>query len=225
MSSPYYSDDLVQLFLGDCRECTSWLACDVLVTDPPYGIRWTGIATSYSRGVGRSQRQPDIEGDSDTSVRDEILSMWGGGRPAVVFWSWRAPRPQGVRHRLIWDKQGMAPGPACMPFMTMDEEINILGEGFKKTAPPLRSVISTSESRSHLVQEIGHPTPKPVGLMELLIGRCPDGAVADPFAGSGSTLIAARNLGRKAVGVEVDERYVEIAASRLSEQVLDLASL
>ena len=79
MSSLYYSDDLVQLFLGDCRECTSWLACDVLVTDPPYGIRWTGIATSYSRGIARSQRQPDIEGDSDTSVRDEILSMWGGG--------------------------------------------------------------------------------------------------------------------------------------------------
>lgn len=61
--------------------------------------------------------------------------------------------------------------------------------------------------------------------MELLISRCPDGAVADPFAGSGSTLIAARNLGRKAVGVEVDEKYAEIAASRLSEQVLDLASL
>ena len=78
MSSPYYSDGLVQLFLGDCRECTPWLACDVLVTDPPYGIRWTGIATSYSRGIARSQRQPDIEGDSDTSVRDEILSMWGG---------------------------------------------------------------------------------------------------------------------------------------------------
>lgn len=61
--------------------------------------------------------------------------------------------------------------------------------------------------------------------MELLISRCPDGAVADPFAGAGGTLIAARNLGRKAVGVEVDEKYAEIAASRLSEQFLDLASL
>lgn len=224
MSSPYYSDDLVQLFLGDCRECTPWLACDVLVTDPPYGIRWTGIATSYSRGIARSQRQPDIEGDSDTSVRDEILSMWGG-RPAMVFGSWRAPRPQGVRHRLIWDKRGMAPGPACMPFMTMDEEIYVLGEGYRPSAPPQRSVISTHEARSRAVQEIGHPTPKPVGLMEFLISRCPAGVVGDPFAGSGSTLIAARNLGRKVVGVEVDEKYAEIAASRLSEQVLDLASL
>lgn len=224
MSSPYYSDGLVQLYLGDCRECTSWLACDVLVTDPPYGIRWTGIATSYSRGVGRSQRQPDIEGDRDTSVRDMVLSMWGG-RPAVVFGSWRAPRPQGVRHRLIWDKQGMAPGPACMPFMTMDEEIYVLGEGYRPSAPPQRSVISTHEARSRAVQEIGHPTPKPIGLMELLISRCPDGAIADPFAGSGGTLIAARNLGRTAVGIEVNEKYAEIAASRLSEQVLDLASL
>lgn len=221
---PYYSDDLVTLYHGDCLEVTEWLEADVLVTDPPYGVKWVGVA-NYSR-AGRTDRKTQgnlnpISGDHSTDVRDSALEAWGS-KPAIVFGSWRMPRPIGTRHRLVWWKQGQAPGPTRNAFVTQDEEIYVIGEGWPKADSPMRSVIPTGESRSHAVVDVGHPTPKPVGLMESLLARCPAGVIADPFAGSGSTLVAARNLGRRVIGVELEERYCELIVKRLAQQPLRL---
>ncbi len=225
MSDPYYSDEFATLYLGDCLEVDEWLDADVLVTDPPYGVEWTSGFTSYlARGNRTISTTEPIAGDRSTASRDAALARWGD-RPAIVFGSWRSPRPAGVQHRLIWHKRGQAPGPVRAAFLSQDEEIYILGSGFERTAPPLRSVIATNEARSIEVAQIGHPTPKPLGLMEVLIRRCPPGVIADPFAGSGSTLIAAKHSGRHAIGVEIDERYAELAAARLSQYVLDLGDL
>ena len=119
----------------------------------------------------------------------------------------------------------MPPGPLNAAFMSQDEEIYVWGKGFRKSSPPLRSVIKTDEHRPTAVNQIGHPTPKPIGLMETLIGRCPEGVIADPFAGSGSTLLAARNLGRKVIGVELEEKYCELIANRLSQDAFDFGGI
>ena len=220
----YYQDEYVTLYHGDCLfEHREWLDADVLVTDPPYGIAWESH-TGSQYGKKKMGRARIIKNDNDTSARDTALEEWGD-RPAVVFGSWRAERPKNVKHRLIWHKKGHPPGPLNAAFMSQDEEIYILGSGFRKSSPPLRSVIATTESRPTEVRAVGHPTPKPIPLMETLVDRCPPGVIADPFAGSGSTLIAARNLGRKAIGVELEEKYCEIIAKRLDQQVIDFDSL
>ena len=216
----YYQDEHITLYHGDCLEITDWLQADILVTDPPYGMGHTARGT-YDPATGKThkpQGRERVNNDHTTEARDSALEAWGD-KPALVFGTWRQPRPAETRHRLIWWKQGQPPGPAKASFMLQDEEIYILGRGWIETSPPMRTVIATNEHRSLEVTKIGHPTPKPVGLMEQLIERAPDGVIADPFAGSGATLVAARNLGRKAIGVELEEKYCEIIANRLNQNV------
>lgn len=211
--NPYYADDSVTLYHGDCREVTAWLEADVLVTDPPYGVAWvTGQTSRATVPLVES-----IAGDESTAVRDAALASWGS-RPAIVFGSWRAPRPQGVSHRLIWHKATRKPGFSTAPWFPNDEEVYVLGSGFQ--GPPSPTVLTTREMRDGAngeVARIGHPTPKPVPLMQWLVEKCPPGVIADPFAGSGATLIAARAQGRRSIGVELEERYCELIASRLAQ--------
>lgn len=223
MSAPYYDDGQVTLFLGDCREVPDWLFADVLVTDPPYGIGW-------SRGERAATHNPaghdGIKGDSDTSVRDAALEAWGTDRPALVFGSLRADYPAGWKRMLVFRKPTVGAGlyGNRMPWFTNWEPIFALGP-WPDQVPAHDAVIATralsGSGYSGYATRYGHPHAKPVDVMETLISACPPGTVADPFAGAGSTLVAARNLGRRAIGVEIDERYAERAARRLSQGVLE----
>lgn len=226
MTAPYYSDELVTLYHGDCLAVIDWLAADVLVTDPPYGLSAMARGSYGKNMLGRrTKAQRAIVNDETAETRDAALLAWGAAKPAIVFGSWKVARPALTKHRLVWHKDGASPGPLNAAFMSNDEEIYVWGEGFRKSSPPQRTVIRTSEHRSSHVQQIGHPHTKPIGLMELLVERCPPGVIGDPFAGSGATLVAARNLGRKAIGVELDEAYCELIAKRLSQQAFDLEGI
>jgi len=212
--SIYYQDDFVTLYHGDCLEQTAWLDADVLVTDPPYGIAWEANSLVIGSKDIRDASYQSVLNDDSIIVRDEMLKMWGK-KTAIVFGTWKIDRPKNTTNILIWHKTGKTPGVMNHPFYSIHEEIYILGKGF--VGKPLASVLTTHEHRPSHVQKIGHPTPKPIGLMEILIAKT-EGIVADPFAGSGSTLLAARNLGRKAIGVEYEEKYCELIAKRLSQQ-------
>lgn len=86
--TPYYSDDFVTLHHGDCREVTAWLAADVLVTDPPYGM---ALRSSRNGELGDLR----IEGDTDLGARDAALALWGT-KPALVFGRWSLSSPGGA---------------------------------------------------------------------------------------------------------------------------------
>jgi hypothetical protein len=224
---PYYADDFVTLFHGDCREVADWLAADVLVTDPPYGIGWSKGKWANSRN---SVAHEGIIGDADTGVRDAALAAWAAVRPALVFGSLRAAYPDGWKRMLVFHKPVMNTGlfGNRMPWLANWEPVFVLGEWPDQT-PALDAVIGTravtAGGYSGYATRYGHCHAKPVDVMETLIAACPPGVIADPFAGSGSTLVAARNLGRRAIGVEIDEAYCEKAANRLSQGVFDLATV
>lgn len=217
--APYYQDDHCTIYHGDCLEILPALQFDVIVTDPPYGIGW-------SKGENRaraSRPHGGIRNDHDTSARDAALAALAG-RPAAVFGSFAAPPPVDVKQTLVWHKPNDAGvvGSTC-GFRRDVEPIYIIGSWPRRPArwsSVLRSTIPNIGSKSSPAGATGHPHAKPDDLMRTLITAIGPGVILDPFMGSGTTLRAAKDLGRKAIGIELEERYCEIAARRLGQEVL-----
>jgi site-specific DNA-methyltransferase (adenine-specific) len=219
--TPYYADDLVTLFHGKCEDITDWLAADVLVTDPPYGRAWRQ-GESKVRGRHGSKSHAGIAGDAGTELRDWALDAWGS-RVAVVFGDLMLAPAPGTKLVLPYCKAVDAGVRGAIGGFRRDAEAIYLIGPWPTGLGGRSSVIrSNALGQGNLVIHHGHPHAKPVDVMEDLIRACPDGVIADPFAGAGSTLVAARNLGRRVVGVELEEKYCERAARRLSQMTLDI---
>jgi hypothetical protein len=182
----------------------------VVVTDPPYDIGWNAVS------ISRQTNRP-IYGDDAPFDPAPILAL---GLPTVLFganhYASRLPDTAGW---LVWDKRdGSAP--------TDQSDAELVWCSFGGTVRTIRVPLRGGGSRA-IDHPAGlphsmHPTQKPVRLMAQVIERCPPGTVLDPFMGSGSTLVAAKSLGRHAIGIEIEERYCEVAARRCSQEVLGL---
>ncbi|AAN07994.1 DNA methylase [Mycobacterium phage Che9d] len=221
--TPYYTDDRVTLYHGDCLEITEWLAADVLVTDPPYGRDWKQGELKGHFTANRS----GIQNDSSTDTRDYALQLWGD-RQAIVFGDLMLAPPIGTKHVLVYRKPSNAGLRGAVGGYRRDAEaVYLIGPGHGSGIGGESSVIATSAAMmggsTGLGGRTGHPHEKPLDVLERLLDST-SGVVADPFAGSGSTLVAARNLGRRAIGVELEERYCEIIARRLDQMCLDFGT-
>lgn len=222
MTAPYYQDDLVSLYHGDCREITDWLAADVLVCDPPYGRAWRQGRID-GRGEGRTSGKTSpghdgIAGDASTAVRDEVLRMWGD-RPAVVMGDLMLPPPVGTRQVCVYRKTSDSGSRGATAGRRRDAEgIYLVGpwpSGLGGGSSIFASRARMQGGEYGVSARYGHPHAKPVDLMADLIGLSPDGVVADPTCGAGSTLVAAKAIGRRCIGVELAEEYCERTARRL----------
>jgi site-specific DNA-methyltransferase (adenine-specific) len=216
MCEPYYVDPCgITIYHGDCREILPTLgdgSVDALVTDPPYGI-------------GKADWDNDVWGllesvahECARIIKDDAICFWFGSigyLPKVLEVTSAIP----YRWLFTWyASNNMQHGTIGFSKFTI---ALVLGRG--KVYRQMQDCRNVPIPGTPLASE-GHPTAKPMALMRYLVNHaCNEGQVIlDPFMGSGTTLRAAKDLGRKAIGIEIEERYCEIAAKRLQQEVLPL---
>jgi len=218
MGKPYYDHDGITIYHGDCREIAPALSYDAVVSDPPYGMNYNTDSSRFT-GVRHRGRLPSerhaIVGDSERfNPAPWLTKEW-----VVLFGANHFSNDLPTGTMLVWIKR------YDDHFGTFLSDAEVAwrksGHGiycFRKVFTP--TVRMAELGRDHCP----HPTQKPVGLMNWCIERsgAPTGAVIlDPFMGLGSTLVASRDRGGRAIGIEIEEQYCEIAAKRFSQGVLD----
>lgn len=205
---PYYQDDAVTIFHGDCREIVPTLGkFDLLLTDPPYGI---GAAKmTMGRGSRNDTGKHDLMAWDDLRASDEVIQIARNAASLHVIWGGNYFTLPPGRKWLVWDKQDYNSdfASAELAYTNLD--------GVVKT-------FSMSRKAASLLAGL-HPTQKPLELMTWCLSFAPDAqTILDPFAGSGTTGRAAKDLGRKATLIEREEKYCEIAAKRMAQEVFKL---
>jgi len=202
------------LYLGDCLEVISGILDQVTccLTDSPYGDDYrSGHATDALWKGGRR-----IANDASTEVRDAALAMLGEV-PTLCFGSRERAAPAGTRMTLIWDTKGaLGMGDLSLPWKPSSQRIHVLGTGFVGRRDS-GDVIRCAPVQSMARNGREHPNEKPVALLKALLRKMPEGTVLDPFMGSGSTGVAALQMERPFIGIELIPEYFEIACRRIAE--------
>jgi site-specific DNA-methyltransferase (adenine-specific) len=197
MIRPYYEQDGITIYHGDCREILPEIQSGIVVTDPPYGMKkaaWDSIVPvsewlPLARNIG-----PVLLFCGVIGMRDYPPADW----------------------TLAWVRLGSTQRNGALRGFNNWEPILMWG---------LPSLRNDTISLAHVPDGVnGHPTPKPVKLMSRVIGLCPEGTIVDPFCGTGTTLVAAKSARRSAIGIDTEERYCEMAVKRLRQRVLPLAA-
>ncbi len=222
---PYYEHAGITIYHGDCREIMygkggwrtlSKIEADVLLTDPPYGIRYSPSQNSSKAWgnktfVGVCVVSGDGERfDPSLFLKFKSVVLFGANHFADKL----PPSPSWF----VWDKRD---GMTSNDFADCELIWTNLNDNARVFRHQWNGALRASERGESRV----HPTQKPTELLRWIIGKCPNGVILDPFMGSGTTLRAAKDLGRRAIGIEIEERYCEIAAQRMEQEVLPLTDI
>ena len=233
---PYYEHAGITIFHGDCREvlkclpvgrcgaCSVDLAdesilaihlaaghavgpfCDLLLTDPPYGI---GYASNPIVGKGKAASNHESMEWDEKPASDDLLGVCRAKCETQMIWGGNYFSLPPSRRWLVWHK------PDAPPSMS---RVELAWTNMDSLAGIFHWSIAATDG-----QRVGHCTQKPLELMNWCVSLAPDNVqtVLDPFAGSGTSLVSAKTLGKSAIGIEIEEKYCEIAAKRLSQEVFD----
>lgn len=209
--APYFDDGQITIYCGDCRDILPSIdpaTVDLVLTDPPYGLKAIRGGAGLKSGKGEWEQLFDDGLSWDERMDDALIIAVSESAPHAVIWGGNYYALPPRRGWLIWDKmQEHSSGHCELAWSTLD--------------------IPTRVFRMSRVEAYGrgkdHPTQKPIELMRWCIALAPNPqTILDPFMGSGTTLRAAKDLGRRAIGIELEERYCEIAVRRLQQAVLPL---
>jgi len=182
---------------------------DAVITDPPYGI---SLKNHDTTGMFRATRDWTIANDKSLDVALAVAD-WCGDTPLIMFCSPDKPIPGKWRSRLVWHKHGLGMGGDPGKCWRRDWEL-ILVRGNAELQGGRDSAILSYEIRP---SEFQHPTQKPVSLMSYLLKKLGCALTLDPFVGSGTTGVAAVNLNREFIGIELDEGYFKISQDRIEQ--------
>lgn len=208
---PYYEQDGITIYHGDCRGVLPFIQADTVLTDPPYGIGldyghdddwrpgidvWVPLAATGASSVHMTVSNRHLDYWMDV-MRE---SGWAYRHTSVYWNDTRAGGNWGGQFAYAWE-----------PWLSFVRP----GSTFSLRNRMLSDVFQHDGRRT-----TAHPAERQIGVWREFLDLLPGAVILDPFMGVGTTLDAARHLGRRAIGIEVEERFCDIAAQRLSQQVL-----
>lgn len=209
--NPYYENSGIQIFLGDCRDILPTLepgSIDLVLTDPPYNVGMDYPSDDRRADYEEWSREWFSLMPQPLVFTPGMLNLWMWFRIAPPTWvsSWHKPN---------------ASSPSRLGGFNVWEPVLIYGKVRKRVGHDAWSGFMWNNKQTDTGD---HPCPKSPAFMRLLVSRFSNehDTILDPFMGSGTTLRAAKDLGRRAIGIEIEERYCEIAARRLQQSVLPL---
>lgn len=238
---PYYEDDAVTLYHGDCLDVLPTLSdVGLVLTSPPYNLNGDGYK-SHGNDFKRLDTGYDVHTDDLPHAeyvewqQTVLRACWGAlsdtgaifynHKPIVRHNRVRLPLdllPEGMPLRQIvtWDRTGGVMRVSNYFCPTYEWVLILAKDAFRLATLSVNDVWRLApESGSE------HPASFPLSLASTAVNATSAGLVVDPFAGSGTTLRAAKDAGRRAIGIEKSERYCEIAARRMGQEVLDLGGV